>query len=83
MMRQRLVSSGLRGIHLAENELVKQCGKSPKFSRMQRVLFQSALLAAANYGDCEWFDLYVKKWIALGGSAIDTVGYRKSFSHYP
>jgi hypothetical protein len=79
----RLQQHGLQAILSMEAELLKRCGKSPKLSKMKRVLYLSSFLKAARFQDCEWFEVYIKKWLANGGSSTDAVGYRKNYSSCP
>lgn len=80
---ERLQAHGLQAIPFMETELLKRCGKSPKLPKMKRVLYLSSFLKAARFEDCEWFELYIKRWLANGGSSVDAVGYRKNYSSCP
>ncbi len=73
----------LAGVRGMEKELRDACRKDAKYPKMQKYLMQDIFLAAAKFDDCAWFDLYLKKWLALGGSKGDAAGYRKNWSRCP
>ena len=83
IVSQRVGHLGLDALPVTLKEVEKVCRKSPDIDKIRKSLYKTFFLKAAQFNDCEWFDLYMKKWLALGGSKSDSAGYRKNYSSCP
>lgn len=83
VISQRVRYLGLQALPQTLKEVEKVCKGSPNLPKMKKSLYKSFMLASARYEDCEWFDRYMKLWLAQGGSVTDSKGYRKNYSDCP
>jgi TolB-like protein len=79
----RARTMGIDAIPHTVKEIEKSCSGNAKLKRFWSYLYSHAALAAARYGDCEWFDEYMKRYLAAGGSKSSAAGYRKNYSTCP
>ncbi len=80
VIAERVLSMGLQALPYTEKELKQQCSGTPKYAKMQKTLYQTALTTAGSFDDCEWFNLYMKKWLSVGGTFYEGTAYRKNYS---
>lgn len=79
----RARTMGIEAIPHTVEEIEKSCAGSAKLKRFWGYLYSRAALAAATYGDCEWFDEYMAHYLEVGGSRSSAAGYRKNYSECP
>jgi TolB-like protein len=79
VLGNRVRYQGIRALPLLYKEIEKACKNSPKFDKIQEILYRNFANKAGRSDDCAFLNLYQKKWIALGGSQRSAALFRKRY----
>lgn len=83
VLSQRMRAIGFAALPAMEKEVTRACSNAPGYPAIAKRLAISLALESAAFEDCDWFERYIAKWLALGGSTRSEAGYRKNYSSCP